>query len=122
MAGRKPFTPAEKQRGMVEALAGLGLSQDDISLLIINPETGKPIDVKTLRKAFADELRVGGAKAKAEIARTLFKMATEDKSVSAALFLAKSRGGWRTLLLVCGASGAAGALMWKLFTLLGYVR
>jgi len=91
MAGRKPFIPTDKQRGMVEALVGLGLPQEEVSLLIINPETGKHIDAKTLRKAFAYELRVGGAKVKAEIARTLFKMATEDKSVSAALFLAKAR-------------------------------
>ena len=122
MAGRKPFTPTDKQRGMVEALVGLGLSQEEVSLLIINPETDKHIDAKTLRKAFAYELRVGGAKVKAEIARTLFQMATEDKSVSAALFLAKARGGWKTLMLVCGVSGAAGAFMWKLVALLGYVR
>ncbi len=36
--------------------------------------------------------------------------------------LAEARGGWRTLLLVCGASGAVGAAMWKLLALLGYVR
>ncbi len=90
MAGREPFTPTDKQRGMVEALVGLGLPQEEVSLLIINPETAKHIDAKTLRKAFAYELRVGGAKVKAEIARTLFQMATEDKSVSAALFLAKA--------------------------------
>ncbi|HYB54640.1 MAG TPA: hypothetical protein VEK12_00610 [Alphaproteobacteria bacterium] len=117
-----PFPPTEKQRGMVEALAGLGMPQEEISLLIINPKTGKPVDAKTLRKAFDYELRAGSAKVKAEIARTLFQMATEDKSVSAALFLAKARGGYRTLLLICGASGAAGAVMWKLLELLGYVR
>jgi len=95
MPGRKPFTPTEKQRGMVEALAGLGLPQEEISLLIINPETEKHVDAKTLRKAFAYELRVGSAKVKAEIARTLFKMATEDKSVTAALYLAKTKLGWK---------------------------
>ena len=36
--------------------------------------------------------------------------------------LAEARGGWRTLMLVCGVSGAAGALAWKLLALLGYVR
>jgi len=36
--------------------------------------------------------------------------------------LAEARGGYRTLLLICGASGAAGAVMWKLLELLGYVR
>jgi len=98
MAGRKPFIPTDKQRGMVEALVGLGLPQEEVSLLIINPETDKHIDAKTLRKAFAYELRVGGAKVKAEIARTLFQMATEDKSVNAALFLAKARLGWKETL------------------------
>lgn len=98
MPGRKPFTPTEKQRGMVEALAGLGIPQDEVCLLIINPETTKHIDVKTLRKAFGEELKVGSAKVKAAIARTLFKMATEDNSVSAALFLAKARLGWKETL------------------------
>ena len=36
--------------------------------------------------------------------------------------LAEARGGWKTLMLVCGVSGAAGAFMWKLVALLGYVR
>ena len=106
MAGRKPFTPTDKQRGMVEALVGLGLSQEEVSLLIINPTTDKHVDAKTLRKAFAYELRVGAAKVKAEIARTLFQMATEDKSVSAALFLAKALLGY-VLALVAQKRGAS---------------
>jgi len=36
--------------------------------------------------------------------------------------LAEARGGWRTLMLVCGISGAAGAFTWKLLALLGYLR
>jgi hypothetical protein len=47
---RKTFTPSAEQRGNVEAMVGFGIPQTDIARLIKNPETGKPIDEKTLCK------------------------------------------------------------------------
>ena len=58
-AGRpmsKKFAPTADQRGNVEAMTGFGISQQEICRVIINPETGKPIDKKTLELHFADEM------------------------------------------------------------------
>jgi hypothetical protein len=46
---RRAFNPTAEQRGNVEAMIGYGIPEADICLLIKNPETGKPIDLKTLR-------------------------------------------------------------------------
>src|SRR6202035_1582422 len=58
-AGRpmsKKFAPTADQRGNVEAMTGFGISQEEICRVVINPETGKPIDKKTLELHFADEM------------------------------------------------------------------
>lgn len=78
----------EEQRRSVQALAGFGVPQDDISLVVgISPHT--------LRKHFRHELDVGAAKANAAVAQTLFTMATVDKNTAAAIFWLKARAGWR---------------------------
>jgi hypothetical protein len=40
-------------------LAGLGIPQEHICLLLINPQTGKPLDEKSLRKHFKREIATG---------------------------------------------------------------
>jgi hypothetical protein len=55
----KKFAPTVDQRGNVEAMTGFGISQEEICRLIKNPETGKPIDKKTLELHFADEIETG---------------------------------------------------------------
>lgn len=78
-------------------LSGLGLKQEEIALLVINPRTSKPIDGKTLRLHFARELEVGMAQAKAKVAQSLFNKAigTGPQSVTAAIWFSKCRMGWR---------------------------
>lgn len=78
-------------------MAGFGIPQDRICLLVINPTTGRPIDEKTLRAHFEDELACGSAKADAAIGQSLFKKATGNgpQSVAAAIFWAKCRMGWK---------------------------
>jgi len=95
--GRPAFEPTGEQRNMVETLSGLGIPQEQICLLIINPTTGKPIDLKTLHKHFRDELDTGLAKANSTIAQSLFKHATGKGpgAVAANIFLAKVRLGWK---------------------------
>jgi hypothetical protein len=44
---------------MVRLAVGFGMPQERICQAILNPSTGKPIDEKTLRKAFAEEIRMG---------------------------------------------------------------
>jgi len=61
---------------MVEAGAAIGLTEADMCLLIPNPETSKPIDLKTLRLHFREELDTGHVKAHLKVGAGLFKNAT----------------------------------------------
>jgi hypothetical protein len=49
---RRAFNPTAEQRGWVEALSSHGVPEAEICLLIKYPETGAPIGLETLRKAF----------------------------------------------------------------------
>lgn len=80
------FTPTAEQRNQVEVLAGFGLPQHQIAILLgCNP--------KTLRKHFETELAVGDAKATAKIAQTLFNKAVSGDTASL-IFWMKARAGW----------------------------
>jgi hypothetical protein len=82
------FEPTEDERRTVRAMAGFGVPQDDIAVLL-------DIDPKTLRRHFRRELDRGSIEATAKVAQTLFQMATVDKNVAAAIFWMKARAGWR---------------------------
>src|SRR5215472_14302628 len=59
---RRTFTPTAEQRSSVEAMIGYGIPEAQICLLIKNPQTGKSIDLKALRKHFAREIATGATK------------------------------------------------------------
>lgn len=82
------FEPTQEQRRLARAMAGLGLPQDQIALLL-------EVDPTTLRKHFRDDLDRGMAEANVKIAQSLFNMATTGGSVAAAIFWMKARAGWR---------------------------
>ncbi len=84
----QPFNPTQEQRRLARAMAGLGLPQDQIALLL-------EIDPKTLRKHFRDDLDRGMAEANVKIAQSPFNMATTGNNVAAAIFWMKARAGWR---------------------------
>jgi hypothetical protein len=50
------------QRDMVKFLVGEGIQQEHICRAILNPQTGKPLSPKTLRRAFAIEIKTGTVK------------------------------------------------------------
>jgi hypothetical protein len=89
-----PFEPTKQQRDMVEALVGYDVRYTEICRLVVNPRTGKPIDTKTLMKAFRSELDVGATKANAKVAESLFKQATSG-NVTAQIWWTKCRMGWK---------------------------
>src|ERR1700674_596482 len=89
-----PFEPTKQQRDLVEALVGYGVRYTEICRLVVNPRTGKPIDTKTLMKAFRSELDVGATKANAKVAESLFKQATGG-NVAALIWWTKCRMGWK---------------------------
>ena len=81
------FEPTPERRNQVEVLAGFGLPQTQIAVLL-------GCDPKTLRKHFEHELSVGDAKATAKIAQTLFNKAVAGDTASL-IFWLKARAGWR---------------------------
>ena len=78
------------QRRQVEALAGYGVPEADISGMI-------GIDAKTLRKHYRFELDHGHTKANARVAENLYRKATGEgrESVTAAIFWLKARARWK---------------------------
>jgi hypothetical protein len=68
-SGRKAFVPKPGQRDIVRTLTGRGIPQTDICRLVTNPQTGKPLDPKSLRKHFALEIMTGAVELKLLVGR-----------------------------------------------------
>lgn len=102
MAQGKLFTPTEKERAQVEAMAGYGVPHENIASLVRDG-----IDADTLKKHFKKELAQGKAKANAKVGQTLFQKAI-DGDVSAAIWWSKAQMQWKDTSKVehTGAEGA----------------
>lgn len=85
---RPSFSPNEEQRQRVKALAGYGLSQEQIAAAMSIGSTA------TLRKHFRDELQRGPLEAQATVRRSLFRMASSGRHPAATMFWLKTRAGW----------------------------
>jgi hypothetical protein len=87
---RHAHQPDEASRRQVEALAGYGVPETGIADMV-------GIDPKTLRKHYRHELKIGHTKANSAVAQSLFRKATGEghQSVTAAIFWAKTRMGWK---------------------------
>ena len=90
MITKPHYKPTPEQRAQVESLAAYGTPQETIASVL-------KIDPKTLRKHFRDELDNAAPKANAAVAQSLYKKATGDgpQAVTAAIFWAKCRMGWK---------------------------
>ena len=86
---RPPFQVTKENRNTVKALAGYGLAHDQIARIIGLRSS------KTLRKHFRKELDTGAAEAGAQVAQTLYQMATSGQQPAATMFWAKTRLRWR---------------------------
>jgi hypothetical protein len=84
----RKFEATEEQRKMVRALAGYGLKQEQIAVLVGIKSTA------TLRKHFADELVLGPIEAQHNVRRTLFKLATSGRNPSVTMYWLKRWAGW----------------------------
>ncbi len=91
--GKPPFKPTREQRKMVEAMAGFGISQEEIAACI-----GDGISVTTLVKYFRQELNTATAKMVAQVGAGLFQAAlkarTDPRYQTSAIFFLKTRGRW----------------------------
>ena len=87
--GRPAYEPTERDRAQVKMLAAMGVPDYDIAKVM-------QLSGPTLRKYFFHELESGHIEANAQVAQSLYKMATDkDKpNVSAAIFWLKTRARW----------------------------
>ena len=88
--GRRSHQPDPASRRQVEAMAGYGVPEKDITGVI-------GFDAKTLRKHYRPELDHGHVKANARVAENLYRRATGEgrEAVVAAIFWLKTRAGWK---------------------------
>jgi hypothetical protein len=70
-------------------MSAYGIGQEEIATVI------GLRSVKTLRRHFRQELDRGAIGANAQVAQTLYKMATSGNSPAATIFWLKARAGWR---------------------------
>lgn len=92
------FQPTNDQKQIVMLAAAMGYGQDRIARMIINPENGRPISQKTLRKHFPTELEHGRDLILMKISGTMVSIATDKKHkgcVTAGIWLQKTWGRMR---------------------------
>lgn len=110
--GRPPFRPTDEDRKRVEFLAAV-LPQESIARIVIHPKSGKPIDLKTLRRHFREELDRGKDAIDAKVAQGLVQRALDlshPQGAACAIFYAKTRMGWSETTRV-EVDGKAGVLV-----------
>lgn len=94
MSGTEPVTsvssPSLPDAARIEALAGFGLSVDEIARIY-------RLEADEIRRAFTHELEAGEAKANVRVAENLYRKATGDgrEAVTAAIFWLKTRARWK---------------------------
>jgi len=105
--GRPAFQPTEEQRRIVEAMVAFGIPEAEICGLI-RKANRKPVDEKTLRKHFKEEIATGAAKVKLTVGQFMVAsilghgaepgivpLKDERARASLAQLFARSRMGWR---------------------------
>jgi hypothetical protein len=66
MRGRPAFQPTDEQRKNVEVMVGLGITEENICLLV-RDRRDKPISRNSLRKHFKKQLETGATKLNAQV-------------------------------------------------------
>ena len=125
-SGRKSFVATTEQRNNVKILVGLGVPQAMICQLVVNPQTGKPLDEGTLKKHFPREIAVGAAELHARMGSfmvaNIFGMTppagtqpikNESSRAMLSIFFAKTRMGWKEAIQHEGKDG--GPIIWQCY-------
>ena len=89
------FQPTQRQRDDVWAAIALGVSADGLHIGVINPATQRPIDAKTFRKVFAEEIASAKVKFELELAGHAVRALRKNKTNGMAIFFCKTRLGLR---------------------------
>ena len=87
--GRKPHEPTDERRDKVKMLNAMGIDDCDVARAL-------EVSLPTLRKHYTRELETGHIEANAEVARSLFKLATDKNkpNTTACMFWLRARAGW----------------------------
>lgn len=88
--------PTDATRKTVKAMTAYGITQAKICAVI-------GISEPTLRLRYAQELDTAEAEANAQVAQSLFNMATKGGNVAAAIFWLKTRAGYREVTHLANA-------------------
>jgi len=86
--GPKPKLYDEKEARQVEAMAAVGITQEDIALVL-------GMNFKTLTRLYSEAWKRGKVKANAKVGERLYKKAVEDGDTASLIFWAKTQMGWR---------------------------
>lgn len=79
---------ADQKRKMVETLAGYGMPEEEIGLLLV-----PPIDLATLRQSYAAELEMGPVKANLETL-SMLRAGVKKGNMTAVIWWTKVKMGW----------------------------
>lgn len=87
--GRPSHQPTEKDRGMVEALAGFGIPEEKIAAVLA-------ITIPTLRKHYLPQIERGAAMVEAKLVGNLLRLASgaDGTALKAITFALQCRFGW----------------------------
>jgi hypothetical protein len=79
---------SDKERYQLRVMAGLGLQNDQIALLL-------NISLSTLQTDYQDELYIGRAQAHEKVSQVLYDMATDYEHPNETKFFLKTQAGWK---------------------------
>ena len=93
------YQPTEENRTQVKTLAGFGMRQEQICVLI---GLRSP---KTLRRYFSKELLLGIAESSTRVLQTSFKLAISRRDPKSTIFWLKTRGRWSPGMMATPETG-----------------
>ena len=85
--GRKNHAPTPEKQNLVKLCMASGFNQRETASCL-------QIDLKTLRKYYANELKAGREQANVQVAASIFKQAVKG-NMQAAIYWSKVHMGWR---------------------------
>ena len=121
--GQPKFEPLPDQRNTVKLMKAMGIPETQICKCITNPHTGKPVSPMTLARAFAVELETGETELHSLVGNFLIctilgrrppsgePIKNEQARVTAAIFFAKTRMGWKETQINEHAGKNSGAIV-----------
>jgi DNA-binding NarL/FixJ family response regulator len=94
---RLDFKASSRDKQLVRALSACGSSEEEIAKVL-------GVKPSVVRKYFREEMELGGMQANAKVLGSIFKAATQDNNMTAAIFWAKTQGSARQKRSTRGAS------------------